>query len=170
MTPDDEGRSSRADDRDQRADDRDQRADRRDTRDDARDSRMEVVSAVVDSLNQVISSLRSEIRMLGATEQRGRKNTYTAMAVVGFLIILSLVQMRANYDQGRDIKRLVSYIEDCQNPDGECARRNADKLGGAVRAVSASVFDSLTDCVLITPPEDRTEDRIAECRDRHFPR
>lgn len=133
------------------------------------DRTLDMVAAVVSSLNDVITSLRLEIRMLGDSEKSGRRRAYSALAVVGLLIAVSLVQLNANYRQGGDIKRVVDFIEDCQNPDGDCAKRNAANLATAVVAVSQGVFDSLT-CVLIQTPEERTDASIQACRARYFPK
>lgn len=135
----------------------------------ADDQRIDAVGMVVASLKEVITSLREEIRLLSLNEKTTRRRTYGVLATVGVAVLLVLGQARSNHAQGRDIRHLVEFIESCQNPDGECSQRNADRLGSAVKAVSVAVFDSVT-CVLLQDPAARTDASIAECRDRHFPK
>jgi hypothetical protein len=128
---------------------------------------MDVVTSVIATMNEVITALREEVAALADNEKRGRRRISTYLALLGIVVVGSLTQVIFNYRQGEDVKTIVSYIEECQTPDSECSEENARRLGGAVRAVSAATFDSIT-CVLNTLPVDRTDENIKACRDKHL--
>lgn len=133
-----------------------------------RSETMEIVSTVVTTLNDVITALRSEVAALSANEQQGRKRVSIYLAMIAVVMLASVTGVVMNYRQGDNVKSIVSYIEDCQKPDTECSKRNNEQIGQAVRSIAGSVFDSLTDCVLTTVPEERTDEAIAACRERYF--
>lgn len=131
-------------------------------------STLEIVNTVVRTLNDVIAALREEIHELGASEKRGRTRLAGMLVVLLIAALASVAGVWLNYNQGNDVKSIVSYIEECQTPDSPCKKRNDAEVGKAVLSISGSVFDSLTDCVLTTVPEKRTDEAIATCRKQYF--
>lgn len=131
-------------------------------------STLAIVSTVVSTLNEVITALREEIAAFGETEKHARQKLAALMAVVLIAALASVVGVFLNYRQGTNVKSIVKYIEDCQRPDSECSNRNKEAISAAVISISGTVFDSLTDCVLTTLPERRSDEAIKQCRDKFF--
>ncbi len=132
-----------------------------------RSETMDIVVTVVATLNEVITALRSEVAALGENEKAGRKRISVYLAAIGLAVIASVSGVVMTYGQGQDVKEVVTYIRDCQNPQGECKKRNDSQIAGVVAAISASTFDSVT-CVLNILPEERTDESVKACRDKYL--
>lgn len=132
-----------------------------------RSEMMEVVMTVVATLNDVITALRGEVTALAVNEQQGRRRLAMYLILLGLVGMASMVGISLTYNQGKDVKSIVHYIQDCQNPDGECKKRSNDALAGAVASISGAVFDA-TSCVQAVPLADRTDERIRSCRDQYI--
>lgn len=138
-----------------------------DRRVNARSEMMEVVMTVVATLNDVITALRGEVTALGLSEQQGRRRLTAYLVVLGLVGVASVVGIGLNFNQGQDVKEIVHYIQDCQDPAGTCRKRSDANLANAVISVSGAVFDA-TACMQKLPLAERTDERIKECRDRYI--
>lgn len=134
-------------------------------RENVRSEMMEVVMTVVATLNDVITALRGEVTALGVSEQQGRRRLTVYLIVLGLVGVASVVGIGLNYGQGQDVKSIVHYIQDCQNPEGICKQRSDANLSGAVVSVSGAVFDA-TACLQRVPLTERTDEQIKACRDQ----
>lgn len=132
-----------------------------------RSEMMEVVMTVVATLNEVITALRGEVTALAVNEQQGRRRLTMYLVMLGLVGMASTVGISLTYNQGQDVKSIVHYIQDCQNPDGACKKRSNEALAGAVASISGAVFDA-TSCVQSVPLADRTDERIKSCRDQYI--
>lgn len=128
---------------------------------------MEIVTTVVATLNEVITALRDEVAALGENERAGRRRISIYLAVLGVVAIASVFGVFQNYRQGDNVKTIVNYISDCQKPESECKKQNDAVIAQAVIGISARAFDSIT-CVLLTPPDDRTDANVKACRDKYL--
>jgi hypothetical protein len=120
------------------------------------------VSTVVETMKEVIVGLQNEVRILASTEKNSRRRTQIVLVVFALFLFLGAQQLR-------DTKKIVNYISDCQDPNGECKKRNDAAIAGAVIQIGKLVFDSQV-CVQRVPLAERTDDKIAECRTQYFGR
>lgn len=127
----------------------------------------EMTMTVMTALNDVVTALRGEVIALGVREQQGRRRLALYLVMVGLVGVASVIGIGFNYSQGQDVKSIVHYIQDCQNPEGKCKQRSDDTLARAIIIVSGSVFDA-TACMQRLPLADRTDDKIKQCRDRYI--
>lgn len=132
-----------------------------------RSEMMEVVSAVVATLNDVITALRDEVAALGESERRGRQRISIYLAVLGVVAATSVGGVALNYKQGQDVKKVVTYVQDCSSPDGTCKKHSDAVIAGAVKSISGAVFDA-TSCVQSLPLAERTDANIKACRDKYI--
>jgi hypothetical protein len=126
-----------------------------------------IVEMTVSALNDVISSLRSEIKALGESERNARKRLYILLACVVVISGIGVIGIGANRTQTNQIKKVVNYISDCQNPAGECKKRGDTAIAKAVNQIGKLVFDSST-CIQRVPLNERTDEKIASCRKQYF--
>ncbi len=132
-----------------------------------RSEMMEVVMTVVATLNDVITALRGEVTALAVNEQQGRRRLTVYLVLLSLVGVGSMVGIGLSYKQGQDVKTVVQYVQDCQNPDGECKRRSNAALADAVVSVSTAVFDA-TACLQRRPLTERTDEQIKACRDQYI--
>jgi hypothetical protein len=126
---------------------------------------MEVVMTVVATLNDVITALRGEVTALAVNEQQGRRRLTMYLVMLGLVGLASVAGISLTYNQGQDVKSIVHYIQDCQDPDGDCKQRSNAALAGAVASISGAVFDA-TACMQKLPLAERTDEQIKACRDQ----
>lgn len=128
---------------------------------------LDVVQAVMSTLNEVITALRLEVAALADSETRRSKRLSVYLGMIGVIVIASISGVVLNYQQGRNVKTVVTYIKDCQDPAGKCKQQGDAAIAGAVASISAKAFDSIT-CVLLHPPTERTDANVKACRDKYL--
>ena len=121
------------------------------------------VTVLVASLKDVVSALREEVVALHESDMHSRRLLDLKLALIGIAVVVSLFGVGLTYTQAHNVKSIVHYISDCQQPGSECRRRNDDIIARAVTAV----FDSQS-CVLRIPQESRTDENIKACRDKYL--
>lgn len=125
----------------------------------------------MEALRELTASVETNLsddRLAGllAAERDVNRRKFRRLNAILFVGLAGLyLQAAANHNQGRDIKSLVTYVKDCQDPNGQCAKQSQAKLGGAVVAVAGKVYDA-TACLQMIPLEQRTEAKARECRAR----
>lgn len=132
-----------------------------------RSEMMEVVMTVVATLNEVITALRSEVTALAVNEQQGRRRLTAYLVMLSLVGVGSMIGIGLSYKQGQDVKTVVKYVQDCQDPEGACKQRSNDAIAGAVASISGAVFDA-TSCVQSVPLVERTDEQIKACRDQYI--
>lgn len=132
-----------------------------------RSEMMEVVMTVVATLNDVITALRGEVTALAVNEQQGRRRLTVYLVLLSLVGVGSMVGIGLSYKQGQDVKTVVQYVQDCQDPDGACKQRSNAAIAGAVASISGAVFDA-TSCVQSVTLAERTDERIKSCRDQYI--
>lgn len=130
-----------------------------------RSEMMEVVMTVVATLNDVITALRGEVSALAVNEQQGRRRLTMYLVLLCVVGVASIVGIGITYNQGQNVKSIVHYIQDCQDPEGECKRASNAAVAGAVASISGAVFDA-TACMQKLPLAERTDEQIKVCRDQ----
>lgn len=126
-----------------------------------------IVEMTVSALNDVISSLRGEIAALAEGERNARKRLYILLASVVVISGIGVIGIGVNRSQTSEIRKVVNYISDCQDPQGACKKRSDAALANAVNTIGKLVFDSQV-CVQRVPLAERTDEKIASCRKQYF--
>ena len=125
------------------------------------------VTLLVASLKEVVSALREEVVALSESDQHSRRLLDLKLTLLGIAVVVSLFGVGLTYNQASNVKSIVHYISDCQRPDSKCRQQQDAVIGQAVNNISTKSFDSIS-CVLLTPPEKRTNESVKACRDKYL--
>jgi hypothetical protein len=128
---------------------------------------MEIVTTIVGTLNAIIATLSMEVAAFAEKEKAGRQRITVYLVILTIAAVASVVGVVINYNQGSDVKTVVKYIEECQQSDSECKKRNDAVIAGAVIAITGKMFDA-TSCVQSVPLTERTDELVKTCRDRYI--